>query len=225
MKILSCQGTGLVLLTILAACTVCWADDGPGAAPDKVAARNLEWFGIATSTDSLIAALEHTNYTAASSAAILLGYKPKSKEIVSALIKLAEAGPPGNSFSPTQKDGMVMHAIRSLMLLQEESWIPAAKKWYPQIKHPNSKMLLVFELAQAGHTDGWAVVVRYLEDPVFCGTALKRLELFDQKKTNDGKTIDVVAELKARLEKVPEANRKAIQAKIEELTKRRKNGQ
>jgi hypothetical protein len=72
-------------------------------------------------------------------------------------------------------------------------------------------------LAQAGDGGGWIFITRAIVEGRLTSLALENVDYFEGKKTNDGRSINLIDELRDLLQKAPEQTRPQIAGKIEQL--------
>jgi hypothetical protein len=161
--------------------------------------------GINLDERSLIGALNHTNRFVASRAALVLGTRGKSTDIINALESAAACNDETLSFS----------AMQSLFALGNDSWCPSAMVRLNHIKDKTIQIQVAELLAKAGNADGWDVVASAVLDSDYSALALQAADAFDGRTNTIGNIINITNELSGILLSAPADIKAMIKKKIE----------
>jgi hypothetical protein len=182
---------------------------GPPCEGDERLVAPLVNAGISLNPTSLIQALQNEEIIIASRAALALSRFPKHQEIVEAL----------NLASQDKRETVAISAIRSLIKVNENGWVPSAMERLPIMRDRVVQIQLAGLLAQIGHADGWPIVISAVSDEKMALVALEHVAYFDRLKDQSGRSIDVAAELNMLLVRAPDPIRKQIEEKLAHLKK------
>jgi len=182
---------------------------GPPREDDHRLVPPLQNAGVSLNPTSLIQALQNEETIIASRAALALSRFPKHQDIVEAL----------NISSQDKREPVAISAIRSLIKVNENGWVPSATERLPIMRDSVAQIQLAGLLAQTGHAEGWPIVISAVSDERMALVALENVAYFDRLKDQSERSIDVAAELNMLLVRAPDPIRKQIEEELARLKK------
>ena len=179
--------------------------DGPTEMNERILAP-LANAGISMDDKTLVDVLNHTNKFLASRAAVVLGTRGENQRVLAALAKAAS----------DNDETLAIAAMRSLHILNDSSWCQLGMDRLNHIKNRALQIQLAELLAEAGHVDGWNIIAAAILDSDYSSLALQSVDAFDMGIINDGKRLDVAAELRRIAIIASEDIQKNIRQKLKE---------